>query len=404
MKKVLLCLSAALLVCACSKFDDSKILSRLDTLETAILDIQKVMGSGDYITSIEEVKDDAGTVTGYKVTFKSNGSFTVYNGQQGPQGPQGPEGPAGSGGDSFFTGVEVHDDYVVFTTDDGSFIVPRNASFVLAFESKTIEISAQELEIPYTVTNASKATEVGCIAEGAYSAEVVPTDYKSGIVKVSVPENGSEGKVIVFADNGDGKTSIKTLSFIKPETLVFEDDFSWAQGTCGNETTTGGEVTWAKTEDTNGWTSEKANGNDNIWCRKGCVRMSRTGWGGCLVSPKFTKLTAATDVTVSFKAGRWFNGSSLDALNILSVVVVGGGYIGTEGTTSIVFHPEAYAASSDDVWQNKENVTFNFDITGATSETQIKFISSDNIDTFAIDVGGATINRIVLDDVKIEKK
>lgn len=174
MKKLFVFLSAALISCACSTFDDSEILSRLDTLESSVLNIQKVMESGDYITSIEEVKDN-GAVIGYKVNFKLNGSFTIYNGKdgnrgpegpqgpQGPQGPLGPQGPAGPGGagDSIFTKVEVHDDYVVFTTADGSFTVPRNASFVLAFETKTIEITAEELEIPYTVTNATSNTEVG---------------------------------------------------------------------------------------------------------------------------------------------------------------------------------------------------------------------------------------------------
>lgn len=102
--------AAAIAAAGCQKYDDSAILSRLDSqdqkieaLETAL----KALSSQDYVTAVTEITEDGVTV-GYKITFAKSGEVTV-----------GLHSKAG-------LSVEVTEDSVTFTTPEGtSFSIPR---------------------------------------------------------------------------------------------------------------------------------------------------------------------------------------------------------------------------------------------------------------------------------------
>lgn len=118
--------------------------------------------------------------------------------------------------DAVFSGVKETSEGVVFILADGSkIVVPRDMPFGLVFDKVAgyEVVGGKTVSIPYTVHNSTEGTVVDAIASGYWTAEVEMTDYISGNVKVTAPEDGKDGKVLVYANDGKGKTDIKTLSF-----------------------------------------------------------------------------------------------------------------------------------------------------------------------------------------------
>ena len=114
MKKILLTLlsAAALLVCACDKYDDTPLRNELSSLEqrvknledlcsklnTNIASIQTLMQNIDSKIAIERVVTLPDN-EGYLITFSDGASITVYNGLDGKAGGKGDKGDKGDQGD-----------------------------------------------------------------------------------------------------------------------------------------------------------------------------------------------------------------------------------------------------------------------------------------------------------------
>lgn len=198
---------------------------------------------------------------------------------------------------------------------------------------------------------------------------------------------------IVFVSTADASLSVSVPVTQTHEVLpVLDEHFDFATGTASNPGSTTGEVQWAKLENNNGWNSELVNGNINVWAREGCLRFSRTGYGGILVSPKLSAISGTADVVVTFKAARWKGSDTYHTFLIL---------VRNAGTASqSLFEINNVDA---DVWQDNPASVYSFEIAGATSETQIVFISADNEDAF-IGADKKGVGRLLLDDVKVEYK
>lgn len=243
----------------------TKVEEDLATLQLSV-DAMKTLAdalkNGKYIVSYVEVEG------GYTLTFNDGTSIVVYHGAQGPQGETGAQGPQGENGaagatptvevkdvdgvlywyingqqvcpvyegtpvfsskdgklyvqypgseelveigelvgKSLFDDVKVGEDYIeFFLLDGGSFKVPVAKAFALEIAA-TVGLSQgqTEVEIPYTVTGATEATVVDVLAYGCEA--VVETE----VIKVSGITEGAQ--LLVFADNGEGKTSIKKVVF-----------------------------------------------------------------------------------------------------------------------------------------------------------------------------------------------
>lgn len=111
---------------------------------------------------------------------------------------------------------------MTFTLSDGTvFVIPLEAAFALNIDTAAQKITnGREVELTYTVTNATEKTVVDYLVSGSYKAEILPSSKSEGIIKVTAPSVSSEGKLLVYADNGAGRTSIKTVAFANDDAYV----------------------------------------------------------------------------------------------------------------------------------------------------------------------------------------
>ena len=102
------------------------------------------------------------------------------------------------------------DDYIVLVVGATEVQIPKEKAFTLTFtiaENNGVK-AGSTASFPYTISgvNATDQTDVDVIGiVGDWTAEVVPTDNASGVLKVTATESES-AKVTVYAANHKGKT------------------------------------------------------------------------------------------------------------------------------------------------------------------------------------------------------
>ncbi len=190
-----------------------------------------------------------------------------------------------------------------------------------------------------------------------------------------------------------------------PGTVVLEEDFSWlSYGNVVFYTTTGETRydVWTQAEKDHGWTStlNTFSGDSPLYARPGFVKLGKTSYGGDLISPTLSKLEGVQTVTVTFKAIPYQTAGGTRDDNFLNISLIGPGTINQ--SQFIIDNWPVYPAESVSdycigMWSAPE-ATRTFTITGATSETQIKFLGGD----YALSGVGSGKNRIFLDDIKVE--
>ncbi len=195
-----------------------------------------------------------------------------------------------------------------------------------------------------------------------------------------------------------------------PGTVVLEEDFSWLAYGSAVFYTTGGETridNWTQEQKDIGWTStiNTTPGSGTtplLYARQGFVKLGKTGYGGDLISPALSKIVGTVNLQVTFKAIPYMTATGTMDDNILNVSVIGPGTV-SQGQFIIDNWP-VYPADAGAVldycigmW-SAPAATRTFTITGATAETQIKFLGYDY---YLVGVGAGK-NRIFLDDIKVE--
>lgn len=189
-----------------------------------------------------------------------------------------------------------------------------------------------------------------------------------------------------------------------PGNIILTEDFSWLA--YGNATpyVTSGETrydNWTQEEKDRGWYSTPVDISNNqqiVYARQGFVKLGKTNYGGDLISPKLDIEGTAT-VLVTFKAAVYISaGGNVDD-NILRISALGAGEssVSQMGIDNV---PNSEAQDlegvENDIWADER--AYSFTITGATSETQVRFLGGD----FALAGVGQGKNRIFLDDIRIE--
>jgi hypothetical protein len=195
-----------------------------------------------------------------------------------------------------------------------------------------------------------------------------------------------------------------------PGTVVLEEDFSWlAYGSAVFYTTTGETRidNWTQAQKDIGWTStvNTTSGSGStplLYARQGFVKVGKTGYGGDLISPALSKIVGTVNLKVTFKAIPYMTATGIMDDNILNISVIGPGTVSQN--QFIIDNWPVYPADAGAVtdycigmW-SAPAATRTFTITGATAETQIKFLGYDY---YLVGVGAGK-NRIFLDDIKVE--
>ena len=263
----------------------TKVEEDLATLELNVAGMKtlaEALKNGKYVESVVALEDG----TGYTITFSDDTTIVIKHGEKGDKGETGDTGATGATGEAGVTptvivkdvdgvlywfingeqGPAVYEEAPVFTSVDGNLYVTypggepqfvgaltgvsifksvvvneeegtvtftfvgengeAGDSFVLPLaEAFSLEIAASvglakdqtEVEIPYTVKGATETTVVDVLAV-ACEAVVEPE-----VIKVSKIAAGAQ--MLVFADNGEGKTSIKKVVFASESYSVEAVDY-----------------------------------------------------------------------------------------------------------------------------------------------------------------------------------
>ena len=248
-------------------------LATLDLNVAAMKTLAEALKTGKYIESVTPLEDG----TGYTITFSDETTIVVKNGEKGDKGETGDKGDKGDTGAAgvdgktptvtvkevdgvlywFINGEQgsaVYEEAPVFTSVDGnlyvtypgeepkfigaltgksifdsvvvneeegtvtfyfigengqagdSFVLPLAEKFALEIaESVGLAKEQTSVEIPYTVKGANATTTVDVLA---VACEAV---VEAEVIKVSNIAAGAQ--MLVFADNGEGKTSIRKVVF-----------------------------------------------------------------------------------------------------------------------------------------------------------------------------------------------
>jgi hypothetical protein len=243
----------------------------------------------------------------------------------------------------------------------------------------------------------------------------------------------------------------KTYTVNQEGSVLLYETFDWLNyGNTVTYTTTGETAynSWTTDEKARGWTGTSCSdisGGTGIWiyARPGFVKLGKTSVGGDLISPKLSGISDSQKIIVSFKAICYVSESASATagsydFNELNIEILGGGTI-TEITNKGVdpapiynrepllrtgCHPSSDShltstgaqfwigtyPSNKNGWPNPTGyniwdvnyVTRSFVVTGATKDTQIRWIGGPTIGDLRPDGSTAYTNRIFLDDIKVE--
>ena len=193
---------------------------------------------------------------------------------------------------------------------------------------------------------------------------------------------------------------------VSQDGTIFVEDFNWlVYGSPVFYTTDGEKIitSWTAAETARGWTSSpSADGSKPVYARTGFVKLGKTNFGADIISPKLSRVQGTKDLLVKFKAVPYKTAAGTLDDTRLTVHIIGPGTIDVS-TFKIDNWPDySVDPTCTAIWQEARTQR-SFVITGATSETQIRFMGGD----FDLrQESGAPINRnrIFLDDIVVTIK
>ncbi len=251
--------------------------ARLNELEINVASIQSTLGDGKFVQKVEKYVDpDTGRTTGVTVTYTTgevvhfsiepvnptagpvlsvmkNGAgelcwaidgiivqlngedVTVYHAPAFAVGEDGHlyvtvdgetidlgnvKGDKGDDGtipvqDGIIKGLEVTDEAVIITYDNGTVAIPLATAFELVIEKTDYLVSSTDpIDVAYTVKNKTEKTVVDVYHGNDFKAEV-----QAEKIVVTPKRADAEGQMLVYADSKSGLTSIVKLNF---ESEIFE--------------------------------------------------------------------------------------------------------------------------------------------------------------------------------------
>jgi len=295
-----------------------------------------------------------------------------------------------------------------------AFIVDGNEQPVLFRvdqEANVPYITLEDAETGIAVPSAQTDFSIKVKANVDWTYTLVEGDW---LTEVAVSE--SEIHMLAAKNNGELRSAtVKVSSALHPSldqeititqspgNVILEENFDWLNYGSTIFYTTSGETrmdSWTTDEMDRGWNSSENASSSNqklVYARTGFLKLGKTGYGGDLISPALSALEEPTNVRVTFKAVPYKTKGGTEDDNTLNISVIG------PGTTSVnSFTIDNWPDYDTDpectlIWEN-EGSNYEFIITGATSETQIKFLGG----AYDLVGVGKGKNRIFLDDIKVK--
>ncbi|MBT1689318.1 BACON domain-containing protein [Dawidia soli] len=189
-----------------------------------------------------------------------------------------------------------------------------------------------------------------------------------------------------------------------PGNIILREDFSWLAYGSEKPYNTTGETrfdTWTQDQLNHGWFSTPVAASSNqplLYARQGFVKLGKTGFGGDLISPRLN-IEGTVDIRVTFKAAAYISAGGAIDDRILKIYALGAGTPSTS-QLSIDNVPNSEAQDNagvvNNIWAAER--AYSFTVTGATADTQIKFLGGD----YNLTGVGQGKNRIFIDDINIE--
>jgi len=317
--------------------------------------------------------------------------------------------------------------------DDGIFkiIVKENKAFVDRSMNFAFMVDGKEQPVLFRVDQEAAVPNI-TVAEAANGISVpkvgseVTINIKANVDWTYSIENGSwlteagktgtQIKLTAVRNMGDERQAVLTVTSAEYPDLaqevvltqsagnvVLEEYFSWlAYGSAIFYTTDGETIidAWTQEEKDKGWTSTPTfTGTKTESCcyaRVNFVKLGKTSYGGDLISPKLTEIVGTANIIVKFKAVPYMTEKGTRDDNILNVSVIGAGAISTGSFTIDNWPNYTTDPTCTAIWADPA-AERSFVITGATAETQIKFLGGD----YMLKGVGKGKNRIFLDDIKV---
>ena len=136
------------------------------------------------------------------------------------------------GGEAMFKEVTYDEYSVYFTLADGTTLtLPMRSKLDIAFaETEGIAcLPGKSVALAYTVTGGDEGTQIECLGDKGWDAEV--SGELEGTLMVTAPNPMTEGKVLVFATNGAGQVTMKALRFTEGVLSLVSDAYElYAEG------------------------------------------------------------------------------------------------------------------------------------------------------------------------------
>ncbi len=317
--------------------------------------------------------------------------------------------------------------------DDGifSFEIAANSSF----ETRTVNYAIlvdgtqqsifpveQASSVPY-ITIKDMDAGITILADGGQATISVTAntnwtyslEQADWLSEVSV--GASQIVLLATVNNSAARSAVLTITAVEypdvsqsitltqaPGSVLLNENFSWlAYGSAVFYTTTGETRydVWTSEEQNHGWTSstnttDGSGGTPLVYARQGFVKLGKTGYGGDLITPQLS-FNGTVNLNVTFKAVPYMTAAGTQDNNTLNISLIGPGTLSADAFT--IDNWPNYDTDPDctSIWADP-SAERTFTITGATSETHIKFLGGD----YYLKGVGKGKNRIFLDDIKIK--
>lgn len=237
-------------------------------------------------------------------------------------------------------------------------------------------------------------------------------------VYVSATKNKEEVRKVTLTLTGTGDYAYVTSSTVLSQAaagVVMNEHFDWMQEGIEDYYYNYPEVRfdkWTAEETAHGWTSL----GDCMYGGRGYLKLGKTNDAGDLLSPKLSAISGTQDIILTFKAIGYVSKGGAKDDAVLRIMLVGGGSVKGESTTSMAVDGQTYEAATRQItifpnssldengadyapWAQPE-ATFTVHFTGVTANTQLLFVGGMAWGTGLKGVGQGK-NRLLIDDIKV---